>query len=192
MYQKSQCNEEGQIVYSNVSAIEDRNCTCDYSAGYVFLREPAGKCFCSPSVEDCSCYKKTCTDQSLLNKGIFCYVIWLCTLFCFEQIFFLAGIVWPCGLLSSHSIHLHSSSLKLQGRIEANFAGMFFWWTSSESVILVSIWNSIIHPELIMTFHWLTQSSGTTYIFAFFHESECRLSQSHSFHEYIVISWVVK
>ena len=84
MYQKSQCNEEGQIVYSNGSAKEDRTCTCDYRAGYAFLREPAGKCFCSPSVEDCSCYKKTCTDQSLLNKGIFCYVICLCTLFCFE------------------------------------------------------------------------------------------------------------
>jgi hypothetical protein len=63
MYQKSQCSEEGQIVYSNGSAIEDRTCTCDYRAGYAFLREPAGKCFCSPSVEDCSCYKKTCTDQ---------------------------------------------------------------------------------------------------------------------------------
>lgn len=37
-----------------------------------------------------------------------------------------------------------------------------------------------------------TQSSGATYVFAFFHESECRLPQNHSSHEYIVISWVVK
>jgi hypothetical protein len=77
MYQKSQCSEEGQIAYSNGSARVDRTCTCDYRAGYAFLREPVEKCFCSPSKEDCSCYKKTCTDQSLLIKGIFFYVICL-------------------------------------------------------------------------------------------------------------------
>jgi hypothetical protein len=61
---------EGQIVYSNGSASEDRTCTCDYRAGYAFLREPAGKCFCSPSVEDCSCYKKTDLEISVKkNEG---------------------------------------------------------------------------------------------------------------------------
>lgn len=81
MYKKSQCSEEGQIVYSNGSAIEDRTCTCDYRAGYAFLREPVGKYFCSPSVEDCSCYKKTCTGQSLLNKGIFFFMLFVSTLY---------------------------------------------------------------------------------------------------------------
>jgi hypothetical protein len=77
-----------------------------------------------------SCYKKTCTDQSLLNKGIFCNVICLCTLFCFERIFFLAGLVWPLGLLSSLSVHLHSSSLKLQGRMEATCtSSVLYCWT---------------------------------------------------------------
>ena len=87
MYQKSQCNEEGQIVYSNGSARVDRTCTCDYRAGYAFIREPVGKCFCSPSVEDCSCYKKTCTDQSFLNKGIHVFAM----LFVFALYFALSG-----------------------------------------------------------------------------------------------------
>lgn len=65
LYQKSKCNEEGQITYENRSTTYDTSCLCDFTKGYAFVTTPTNKCFCIPSEEDCSCYKKICEDQIL-------------------------------------------------------------------------------------------------------------------------------
>ena len=67
-------------------------------------------------------------------------------------------------------------------------------WISSESVILVSIWNSIIHPELIMTFHWLRLKVLALSIFLhfFMNQNANCLKIIVFMNIYIVISWVVK
>jgi hypothetical protein len=46
-------------------------------------------------------------------------------------------------------------SLKLPNKTEKNNAGMFFWWTSSEFVILVPIQNSTWLLESVVQFDWL-------------------------------------
>ena len=167
MYQKSQCNEEGQIVYSNGSAREDRTCTCDYRAGYAFLREPAGKCFCSPLVEDCSCYKKTCTDQSLLNKGIFCNVICLYTLFCFEWIFFFS---WHSLTMWAIVITFHpppflfaETSGSDRSKLCSNVFLMDIIRKCDFGVNLKFNNSSWAYNDISLT---ETQSSGTIYIFS--------------------------
>ncbi|CAG2215912.1 ABCC1 [Mytilus edulis] len=63
LYEKSSCTEEGQIIFSNGSAIDDRTCRCDYTKGYAFISTPINKCYCVPSKEDCSCYKIECLKK---------------------------------------------------------------------------------------------------------------------------------
>ncbi|CAG2189578.1 TTN [Mytilus edulis] len=43
LYEKSSCTEEGQIIFSNGSAIDDRTCRCDYTKGYAFISTPVNK-----------------------------------------------------------------------------------------------------------------------------------------------------
>ena len=69
VYEKSLCNEEGQIVLKNGTKISDRTCRCDYSKGYDFVVKPKDGCECIPSEEDCSCYHKTCQTGFILSPG---------------------------------------------------------------------------------------------------------------------------
>lgn len=70
-YLKSLCSEEGQIVYNRTSPDSDVTCSCDYTKGYAFVQEPANPCFCNPTIEDCSCYKKECVNLiEVLNSGM--------------------------------------------------------------------------------------------------------------------------
>ena len=69
VYEKSLCNEEGQIVFKNGTKISDRTCRCDYSRGYDFVVKPKDGCECIPSEEDCSCYHKTCQTGFILSPG---------------------------------------------------------------------------------------------------------------------------
>jgi hypothetical protein len=69
VYEKSLCNEEGQIVFKNGTKISDRTCRCDYSKGYDFVVKPKDGCECIPSEEDCSCYHKTCQTGFILSPG---------------------------------------------------------------------------------------------------------------------------
>ena len=69
VYEKSLCNEEGQIVFKNGTKISDRTCRCDYSRGYDFVVKSKDGCECIPSEEDCSCYHKTCQTGFILSLG---------------------------------------------------------------------------------------------------------------------------
>lgn len=70
-YQKSVCNEEGQIVVNNGSNKEDIKCRCDYNKGYGFINNPQNNCTCSPWTEDCSCHRIQCINSRfILSEGI--------------------------------------------------------------------------------------------------------------------------
>lgn len=71
VFQKSKCVQEGQITYAikNESSLEDRKCMCDYTKGYSFINLPKDPCYCSPSVEDCSCYRELCSSGKPLSSG---------------------------------------------------------------------------------------------------------------------------
>lgn len=71
IFLKSTCNGEGQFVHQNWSLAEDATCMCDFSNGYAFIQKPKNNCFCRPSMEDCSCYKKPCNNSNyILSPGI--------------------------------------------------------------------------------------------------------------------------
>lgn len=72
IYQKSSCNETGQIRINDVSSITDTKCTCDYTLGYAFVSEPSNQCYCIPSQEDCSCFLKRCPYNYQLSQDFQC------------------------------------------------------------------------------------------------------------------------
>lgn len=72
IYQKSFCNEEGQINIHNGSSTTDTQCLCDYTTGFAFLSEPSNHCYCIPSIEDCSCYKTNCPTNYELSPDFKC------------------------------------------------------------------------------------------------------------------------
>ncbi|XP_063430348.1 uncharacterized protein LOC134712574 isoform X2 [Mytilus trossulus] len=75
-YEKSSCTEEGQIIFSNGSATNDRTCRCDYTKGYAFISTPINTCYCVPSKENCSCYKKECLNKKeVLNADYVCSTV---------------------------------------------------------------------------------------------------------------------
>lgn len=69
IFKKSQCIENGQCLYQNRTSDFDRSCRCDYSRGYAFVAKPKNVCFCIPSEEDCSCFKKFCPQNEVLTPG---------------------------------------------------------------------------------------------------------------------------
>lgn len=69
---KSQCNREGQVVYSNGTTTRDRSCRCNYIDNFVFVTKPKTKCYCIPSEEDCSCYSKACDVDYYLTPDYQC------------------------------------------------------------------------------------------------------------------------
>ncbi|XP_071179589.1 uncharacterized protein [Mytilus edulis] len=64
VFPKSNCNEEGQIVYRTGNESVDVACLCNYKRAYAFITEPKNKCFCIPTMEDCSCYRVNCHKLS--------------------------------------------------------------------------------------------------------------------------------
>ncbi|CAC5381696.1 unnamed protein product [Mytilus coruscus] len=60
VYKKTSCNQEGQMIHNNGTLQTDRVCRCDYTKNYDFVYKPINGCFCMPSTEDCSCYRKPC------------------------------------------------------------------------------------------------------------------------------------
>ncbi|VDH94818.1 Hypothetical predicted protein [Mytilus galloprovincialis] len=70
--QKSNCDEAGQIIYSNGSTTEDKSCRCDYSKSYAPIKKPSNPCYCVPSKEDCSCYLKLCPEKTHLSSEYIC------------------------------------------------------------------------------------------------------------------------
>ncbi|VDI30998.1 Hypothetical predicted protein [Mytilus galloprovincialis] len=61
---KTFCNEEGQVVYDPGDHNRDATCRCDYRRSYDFLKNNNNPCFCKPSIEDCSCFLKICSNSS--------------------------------------------------------------------------------------------------------------------------------
>lgn len=70
VFSKSRCNEIGQIVSALGSTYGDRICRCDHEQGYAFLTLPKHHCYCTPSIEDCTCYRKTCPVNNTLMSGM--------------------------------------------------------------------------------------------------------------------------
>ncbi|CAC5412745.1 unnamed protein product [Mytilus coruscus] len=65
MYLKTQCNGVGQLIHDlSEKPDKDRTCRCDYSRGYDFVYKPRNRCYCIPTEEDCSCYRKPCNNNS--------------------------------------------------------------------------------------------------------------------------------
>ncbi|XP_052067815.1 uncharacterized protein LOC127707341 [Mytilus californianus] len=69
---KYDCNEMGQVIASNGSTTEDRTCRCNYNKGFDFVIKPINVCYCIPSEEDCSCYRKSCSSDEKLTKDYEC------------------------------------------------------------------------------------------------------------------------
>ncbi|XP_076114540.1 uncharacterized protein LOC143082635 [Mytilus galloprovincialis] len=69
---KSECNEDGQIIFSEGTTTYDRSCRCNYIKNYAFVTKPKSSCYCLPSQEDCSCYKKKCPIDHYLSPDYQC------------------------------------------------------------------------------------------------------------------------
>lgn len=69
---QSSCSEDGQIASSNGTTRTDKQCRCNYANGYSFVIEPKNICSCIPSVEDCSCYRKICSENYILSPDYQC------------------------------------------------------------------------------------------------------------------------
>lgn len=72
VFEKSICNEEGQVIYNDNSTKDDRSCRCDYKKKYEFIKTPQNVCFCIPTVEDCSCYDTSYSTNSNISAGSLC------------------------------------------------------------------------------------------------------------------------
>ncbi|XP_052076822.1 uncharacterized protein LOC127714830 [Mytilus californianus] len=50
----------------------DSVCRCDHTRGFAFLSDPNRHCYCTPSNEDCTCYKKSCPLNHTLTSDYQC------------------------------------------------------------------------------------------------------------------------
>ncbi|XP_076090563.1 obscurin-like protein 1 [Mytilus galloprovincialis] len=72
VFEKSNCSEEGQVSSDNGTSIRDVRCRCNYLKGYAFLANTSNLCSCIPSEEDCTCFKKSCSDTEILSPDYNC------------------------------------------------------------------------------------------------------------------------
>lgn len=70
--QRSFCSEKGQIVSNDGTIKTDRQCRCNYAEGYTYVTKPTNVCSCIPSLEDCSCYRKSCPGNYILSPDYKC------------------------------------------------------------------------------------------------------------------------
>ncbi|CAC5363062.1 unnamed protein product [Mytilus coruscus] len=68
VFAKSRCNEAGQIMLNFGSTFGDSACRCDHTQGYAFVHSHKEHCYCIPSNEDCTCYKKLCPSSYILTS----------------------------------------------------------------------------------------------------------------------------
>ncbi|XP_052073785.1 uncharacterized protein LOC127711717 isoform X1 [Mytilus californianus] len=74
LFQKSTCSGLGQTIHTNKNPVTDLTCRCDHKKGYTFTTPPKNQCFCVPSVEDCSCYRKPCNSSTIgLSQDYQCF-----------------------------------------------------------------------------------------------------------------------
>lgn len=72
VFKKTNCTDEGLIIYTHGSTTKDTQCRCDHSKGFAFLSKPKHSCYCIPSQEDCSCYQKECQRGFKLSLNYTC------------------------------------------------------------------------------------------------------------------------
>ncbi|CAG2256187.1 unnamed protein product [Mytilus edulis] len=75
VFQKSKCAQEGQIAAHEIkekTSLLDTKCLCDYTKGYSFINSPKDKCYCSPLVDDCSCFREVCASGKILSPDYQC------------------------------------------------------------------------------------------------------------------------
>ncbi|XP_052076731.1 uncharacterized protein LOC127714719 [Mytilus californianus] len=72
IFEKTYCREEGQVIHTDGTADSDRQCRCDYTRSYAFIIMPKQSCYCVPSKEDCSCYKKPCPLDFIMTPDYEC------------------------------------------------------------------------------------------------------------------------
>ncbi|XP_052073566.1 uncharacterized protein LOC127711525 [Mytilus californianus] len=73
IFKKIACNDEGQIVNSNGTSRSNRECRCDYTKSFSFLStNRKNRCSCDPTMEDCSCFRKTCGNGEILSPDYKC------------------------------------------------------------------------------------------------------------------------
>ncbi|XP_076071582.1 uncharacterized protein LOC143042965 [Mytilus galloprovincialis] len=78
IFKKTYCKEEGQVIQTEGTADSDRQCRCDYKRSYAFIIKPEQRCYCVPSKEDCSCYKKPCPLGFIMTPDYECInkIVW--------------------------------------------------------------------------------------------------------------------
>lgn len=69
VFAKTNCTEEGQVVFTKGNTTTDRKCRCDYISGYAFVAHPRHYCYCDPQREDCSCYQLPCKKMEVMTPG---------------------------------------------------------------------------------------------------------------------------
>ncbi|XP_076092936.1 uncharacterized protein LOC143064177 [Mytilus galloprovincialis] len=75
VFQKFKCAQEGQIAAQEIkkkTSLVDTKCLCDYTKGYSFINLPKDKCYCSPLVDDCSCFREVCPSGKTLSPDYQC------------------------------------------------------------------------------------------------------------------------
>ncbi|XP_076117420.1 uncharacterized protein LOC143085123 [Mytilus galloprovincialis] len=84
IFEKTYCKEEGQVIHTEGTADSDRQCRCDYTRSYAFIIKPEQSCYCVPSKEDCSCYKKPCPHGFIMTPDYECInkTVWTGTFTC--------------------------------------------------------------------------------------------------------------
>ncbi|CAC5418342.1 unnamed protein product [Mytilus coruscus] len=68
---KESCTAQPSFV-NDPSTTQDNNCRCDHIDSYAFLIQPRNKCYCIPSEEDCTCFRKKCPENSSLSSDYNC------------------------------------------------------------------------------------------------------------------------
>ncbi|CAC5423676.1 unnamed protein product [Mytilus coruscus] len=72
IFKKTNCIEEGQVVFDKGNSTSDRKCRCDYTSGYAFVAHPRNNCYCDPEFEDCSCYLLPCQQLEVITPDYTC------------------------------------------------------------------------------------------------------------------------
>jgi hypothetical protein len=117
-------------------------------------------------------------------------MLFVCILFCFERIFFLAGLVWPLGpiviTLCSPPFFFTETSRSDGSKLCRNVHLIYIIRKCDFGVNLIFNNSSRTYNEISLT----GTHSGENCMLAYFHE--CSLPWNHSSLEYVLISWVVK
>lgn len=75
VYKHSFCKDEGLVTYRNESKTISAQCRCDHTKGFAFISKTKQTCYCTPAIEDCSCFRKECIPNFKLSPDYECISI---------------------------------------------------------------------------------------------------------------------